>query len=231
MGARQLPASFLCRSRRRRIWARSVLRRSLPLQVGHFLGLAHPFPDERQTCNADADGVADTPLQHAANRGCDLGAPAGGRGRLRFSPSAAAAAVAAACRQAARSRVPRASGCLHAHPALPLKLTPPHPRACRQRHARVPRVGGRRPACLQLHGSHQRHVQVRRACLPRTPTARRLPGRPWLAPAALLAPAAQHSRAQRIEWPLSDGLAACCPACRRAGPTSPRGRRYACRPC
>ncbi|KAL6784505.1 hypothetical protein ACKKBF_B02070 [Auxenochlorella protothecoides x Auxenochlorella symbiontica] len=38
-------------------------------QVGHLLGLPHPFP-EVATCKRDGDCIADTPLQHAANTGC-----------------------------------------------------------------------------------------------------------------------------------------------------------------
>lgn len=45
-----------------------------PLQLGHFLGLPHPFPDERQTCKLDGDAIADTPLQYAPNQGCEPGA-------------------------------------------------------------------------------------------------------------------------------------------------------------
>jgi len=43
------------------------------LQLGHFLGLPHPFPDERQTCKLDGDAIFDTPLQYAPNHGCQQG--------------------------------------------------------------------------------------------------------------------------------------------------------------
>lgn len=49
-----------------------------PVQIGHFLGLAHPFPDGshgRGSCEeggADGDGIPDTPRQYAPNSGCSL---------------------------------------------------------------------------------------------------------------------------------------------------------------
>ena len=46
---------------------------SLLLQLGHFFGLPHPFPDGKHTCKVDGDGVADTPQQYAPNKGCEEG--------------------------------------------------------------------------------------------------------------------------------------------------------------
>jgi hypothetical protein len=42
-----------------------------PLQLGHFFGLPHPFPDGRQTCRLDGDGIRDTPQTFAPNHGCE----------------------------------------------------------------------------------------------------------------------------------------------------------------
>jgi hypothetical protein len=52
-------------------------RTSLVHQLGHALGLAHPFPDA-PSCAADADAVADTPVQPRPAAGCgaaDAAAP------------------------------------------------------------------------------------------------------------------------------------------------------------
>jgi hypothetical protein len=52
-------------------------RTSLVHQLGHALGLAHPFPDA-PSCAADADAVADTPAQPRPAAGCgaaDAAAP------------------------------------------------------------------------------------------------------------------------------------------------------------
>lgn len=44
-------------------------RTSLIHQIGHFLGLPHPFPNT-QTCSYDGDAIADTPMQYAGDVGC-----------------------------------------------------------------------------------------------------------------------------------------------------------------
>ncbi|GAB4814190.1 hypothetical protein N2152v2_001236 [Parachlorella kessleri] len=41
--------------------------------MGHYLGLAHPFP-ARESCREDGDFLADTPRQFAPDSGCDLDA-------------------------------------------------------------------------------------------------------------------------------------------------------------
>ncbi|KAI3431500.1 hypothetical protein D9Q98_004551 [Chlorella vulgaris] len=46
-------------------------RSGLVHQLGHFFGLPHPFPDGRQTCRLDGDGIRDTPQTFAPNHGCE----------------------------------------------------------------------------------------------------------------------------------------------------------------
>ena len=49
-------------------------RTSLVHQLGHYLGLPHPFPNTK-TCKYDADTIVDTPQQYQSSTSCDAGQP------------------------------------------------------------------------------------------------------------------------------------------------------------
>lgn len=49
-------------------------RTSLVHQLGHYLGLPHPFPDTK-TCKYDADTIVDTPPQYQSSTSCDTNQP------------------------------------------------------------------------------------------------------------------------------------------------------------
>jgi len=49
-------------------------RTSLVHQLGHYLGLPHPFPDTK-SCKFDADTIVDTPQQYQSSTSCDPSQP------------------------------------------------------------------------------------------------------------------------------------------------------------
>lgn len=48
--------------------ASSLREKTLPHEVGHFLGLRHIWADKNNTCAGEDDGLADTPLSSSATR-------------------------------------------------------------------------------------------------------------------------------------------------------------------
>ena len=53
--------------RRSSLWH---VKTALIHQMGHFIGLPHPYPDH-QSCKYDADVIQDTPLQYQQSKSCD----------------------------------------------------------------------------------------------------------------------------------------------------------------
>jgi hypothetical protein len=50
-----------------RLWSAGLTNRTLTHEVGHYLGLAHPFSDSNPSACSDGDGIGDTPNAQQAN--------------------------------------------------------------------------------------------------------------------------------------------------------------------